>query len=94
MVSDGEKTYVGGEGALFELFVDKRQVSNYVGEGQSIASVNDPNYTSAKLCLVRFDQSFSKLPHDARAREYDFLLSVENFFSEINFSMTSTSDYF
>ena len=69
MVSDGEKTFIGGEGELFEEFIEFRQLRNYPGQGSPVATVSDVNYTSAKLCMVRFDQSFINLPYDARRRE-------------------------
>ena len=46
-----------------------RQLSGYVGEGQKIARVQQANYTSAQLAMVRFDQSFWCLPYDARRRK-------------------------
>ena len=69
MISDGEKTFVGGEGELFEEFIHTRQLTGYVGEGQPIRNITHSNYTSSQLAMVRFDQSFKSLPYDARRRK-------------------------
>ena len=74
MITDGDKTFVGGEGKLFEEFLRFRQLTGYVGEGQAIARINHTNYTTAQLAMVRFDQSFKGLPYDARWRKYLFSL--------------------
>ena len=66
MVTDGDKMFLGSEGQLFEEFLQTRQLSGYVGEGQQIARVHQANYTSEQLAMVRFDQSFRCLPYDAR----------------------------
>ena len=69
MISDGQKTFVGGEGTLFEEFLHFRQLTGYVGEGQPIARVTQNNYPTAEMALVRFDQTFKTMPYDASQRE-------------------------
>ena len=70
MISDGDKTFFGSEGELFEEFIHTRQLTGYIGEGQAIASVQQQNYPTAQLAMVRFDQSFKSMPYDARRCMY------------------------
>ena len=66
LISDGDKSFVGGEGTLFQEFMESKAVGNYVGEGQKVASVFDRNYVKAPLAHIRFDQTFRNLAYDAR----------------------------
>ena len=72
MITDGDKTFFGGEGQLFEEFLNTRTLSGYVGESQPISKVTHQNYTTAQLAMVRFDQAFKGVPYDARRREFLF----------------------
>ena len=74
MVSDGCHSVFGGSGELFEEFLRTRQLKNYAGEGEKLAFITDDNYAESKLKVVRFDQTFDKLPYDASAREYILLV--------------------
>ena len=69
MITDGDKTFFGGEGQLFEEFLHTRQLTGYVGEGQPISTVTHQNYTSAPLAIVRFDQAFKRVLYDAHRRK-------------------------
>ena len=69
MISDGQKTFIGGEGTLLQEFLQFRQLTGYVGEGQPIANVSQNTYPAAEMALVRFDQTFKSLPYDVRHRK-------------------------
>ena len=69
MVTDGKTTTFGGHGHLIESFITNKQLSGYVGEDENVSKVFDTNYETAKLKLMRFDQSFENMPYDASRRK-------------------------
>ena len=69
MISDGYHSVLGGSGEIFEEFLRSRELKNYAGEGEELSFHTDENYSDAKLKVVRFDQTFDKLPYDASDRE-------------------------
>ena len=73
MLSDGEFATVGGHGDLFERFLQTKQLSGYPGEKSPVVSILDDNYTDADLKLMRFDQTYDKLPYDASSRKFEYI---------------------
>ena len=76
MISDGEKTFFGGEGQLFQEFLYSRQLTGYVDTGQAVATIKQPNYSDAQLAMVCFDQSFKTLPYDASKHKLFEILCI------------------
>ena len=70
MNTDGDETVVAGCGSLLDSFLNTGRLSGYAGEGEEVCTVANPDYYSSTIGLLRFDQSFSKLPYDVTFRKY------------------------
>ena len=68
MVTDGQTAIVSGFGYLIDNFIRTKQLSGYPGQDANVSVLADDNYGSAKLKLMRFDQTFDKMPYDASQR--------------------------
>ena len=84
LVSDGTSTSVAGHGDVFKNFLQTRRLTGYIGEGERLVSVYDDGYDEAKLKLIRFDQTFTKLSYDASKREF-FPFSLAMFLPIFNY---------
>ena len=66
VLSDGNKTFVGGFGNMFDNFIATRQAQGYPGEGEeSVATLSEDNFESALMKVLKFDETFRKMPYDA-----------------------------
>ena len=64
IIKSGQKCIVGGHGALFDRFLIDRNLASILPQGEFV-DVFHPNYEQANLQILRFDQCFKKMPHDA-----------------------------
>ena len=87
IMNDGKKTTVAGNGELFDNFVTTKQLSGYGADGAQFATVDDPNYKSARVRIMRFDQAFQYLPYDVRVRKLHFIFTYlqKNFGARVIF---------
>ena len=79
MVTNGEDTTVSGFGYLIDNFIRTKQLSGYPGQNENVSVLADDNYQDSKLKLMRFDQTFDKMPYDASKRKliWYFFKSIE-----------------
>ena len=70
MISDGNQAIFGGKGEMYDEFVKTKMLKNYPGEEEEVAFHTDDDYQDAKLKIIRFDQTFDRLPYDASDRKY------------------------
>ena len=73
IIKCGDKAIVGGQGEMFEKFIATKTLSDIFNKDDVFRSVFNPEYESSKLQILRFDQCFKKLPHDARGGEISLL---------------------
>ena len=57
VISDPDKSVVGGWGALFDSFISSGKIEGYKGHNQPPSNINDPNYNDADLCVISFEQT-------------------------------------
>ena len=69
MVADGKNAIVSGFGYLIDNFIRTKQLAGYPGQEENVSVLADANYNEAKLKLMRFDQTFDKMPYDASKRK-------------------------
>ena len=69
ILNDGKQTTVGGYGNLFEKFLKTKKLDGYTGQMEPFTSFSDPNYDHAKLKVMKFDETYHKMPYDARSRK-------------------------
>ena len=78
----GDKTIVGGHGVIFENFIKNKALTGVLPESEEFADFFHPNYESATLQILRFDQCFQKLNTEVYERKFSFLFlpKVANFY--------------
>ena len=69
IVTNGEDTVVSGFGYLLDNFIRTKQLSGYPGQNENVSVLSDEDYQASKLKLMRFDQTFDKMPYDASKRK-------------------------
>ena len=79
MVTNGEDTIVSGFGYLIDNFIRTKQLSGYPGQTVNVSVLSDENYENATLKLMRFDQTFDKMPYDASKRKIMSLIYFMRF---------------
>ena len=77
MLSNGEDTVVSGYGYLIDTFIRTKQLSGYPGQNENVSVLSDVDYKESKLKLMRFDQTFDKMPYDASKRKICWFLIVK-----------------
>ena len=71
IVRFGEKTIVGGHGKMFDDFIQTKQLVGLFRPEDSFLSASHPKYEESNLQVLRFDQTFKKLPYDASHRKFE-----------------------
>ena len=64
MLNDGKQTTISGFGELFDRFLKTRKLTGYSGEKEDFTHFFDPNYKTAKLRILKFDQTYENMPYD------------------------------
>ena len=65
----GGQCTTSGVGKIYDDFKRTGKIINYTGYGQQATRFNEPNYEKAQFRFVNFDETFHKMPYDARTSE-------------------------
>ena len=65
-VEVGNQCTVSGSGQMFENFLLSGKIENYSGFGQEPVRFYEENYDKAPFRIMKFDQTFDKMPYDCR----------------------------
>ena len=71
---NGYYTIISGSGKIFHAFCKDKTLGNYNGNDENPTAPTDPMYSSSKLRIIPFDQSFTFLPNDVDDRKILFIL--------------------
>ena len=71
IIKCGDIAIAGGQGEIFETSIATKTLSSLFNSEDVFRSVFNPQYDSSKLQILRFDQCFKKLPHDARGGKFE-----------------------
>ena len=64
IIKSGDKCIVGGQGELFEKFIQEKHLSGIFNGDEKFVDVFHPMYEMSNLQIIRFDQCFKKMPGD------------------------------
>ena len=70
LLKTGNQCTVAGSGELFDKFRRTGELKEYGGNASPVSFYAD-NFETAAYRILKFDQTFYKMPYDCRNSEYD-----------------------
>ena len=70
IISDGSQATVGGYGELYDNFIKTKQLLGYPGEKGDFTEFDSPDYDSAPLRTMRFDETYADMPYKVTSRKF------------------------
>ena len=70
MFRNGNQTTVGGHGKLIDDFIKEKKLCVSFDKNEKVVIRDDPNFHSANLRILRFDETYEFVNYDARRRKY------------------------
>ena len=66
----GEECTIAGVGPMFDEFLRIGKLINYSGYGGEATTFYDHNFEQAPFRLMKYDETFYKMPYDVRKSEF------------------------
>ena len=83
-VHSGTQYSVSGCGKIFDQFIRTANLTKFTGSNDKPATFYEANFETAPIRLVKFDETFHKMPYDVRKSEF-----AVNFYACLFVLMTS-----
>ena len=72
----GEQCTSAGVGKLFEDFKRTGKITKHSGYGHKARTFYEPNFETAPFRFINFDETYHKMPYDARASKENIFLRL------------------
>ena len=70
----GEQCTISGVGPMYDDFLKTGKLRNYSGFGQEATTFYDKDFESAPLRIMKYDETFYKMPYDVRKSTEELFL--------------------
>ena len=79
LINNGDSTTIGGCGEMYDNFLKTKELKCFHENEGDFTSYLDPHYASAKLKVMKFDESYDNMPYDASTRKWLLAYNVTIF---------------